>query len=333
MASPTLTSKSTETEIDTANKWLRSTPWYQDFIRSIGQDPSYVHLNDAQKKQFAQIAAANGLPLPSNDEIDPAGNINPKGHKMRNFLIAAAVGGAALGGAAALGAFSGAGGAGAAGAGGALGATSTVPATGALAAGGLASGAVPAALAAGAGGASVAPAAAAGGAGLGALGWASLLGGVGSNIAGSVIQGKAESKATDAQERAAKEALEFSKGVYEKRRADLDPYIQLGSGSVAKLSDLMGIAPKAGPATPPIVQPTDPNRLPGNGQNFPASMVPGGPLYKPPAPAQGAPLAGVGAQGGGGGVQMIAPDGSSRLVPEALVVLAESRGAKRAGVA
>ncbi len=93
---PTVAKGSSETDIDKANQWIRSQPWYQEFIKSIGQDPSYVHLNDQQKRQLGTVIQAHGLPFPDNDEIDPAGNINPKGHKLRNFLIGAAIGGAAI---------------------------------------------------------------------------------------------------------------------------------------------------------------------------------------------------------------------------------------------
>lgn len=145
-----LNAKSTEADINSANQWMWQQPWYQEAIKSFGQQMGNVHLNDNQKKQLAQVIAAHGFPLPDRDEIDPSGNVNPKGHKMRNFLIAAAIGGATIATMGAAGAFAGAAGAGgaaggaggaagAAGAGGALAATPTVGAVGSLA-GGLASG-------------------------------------------------------------------------------------------------------------------------------------------------------------------------------------------------
>lgn len=106
-----LTNTSTEADINSANQWMWQQPWYQEAIRSFGQQMGNVKLNDNQKKQLAQVIAAHGFPLPSKDEIDPAGNVNPKGHKMRNFLIAAAIGGATIATLGAAGAFAGAGGA------------------------------------------------------------------------------------------------------------------------------------------------------------------------------------------------------------------------------
>lgn len=96
---PALGNRGTEADINTANQWMRSQPWYTQFLQSIGQDPRRVKLNDMQRQQLGLLMAQNGLPVPEKDEVDPAGNINPKGHKLRNFLTAAAIGGAALTGA------------------------------------------------------------------------------------------------------------------------------------------------------------------------------------------------------------------------------------------
>lgn len=84
----------TEAEIDQANRWMREQPWYQDLLRSWGQTGD-VHLNDWQKKQLLNEARVRGLGISDRMEIDPAGNINPKGHKLRNTAIIA---GAAAGG-------------------------------------------------------------------------------------------------------------------------------------------------------------------------------------------------------------------------------------------
>jgi len=129
-----LNPKSTEADINAANQWMWQQPWYQETIRSFGQQMGNVRLNDQQKRQLAQVIAAHGFPLPSNDEIDPAGNVNPKGHKMRNFLIAAAIGGATIATLGAAGAFAGAAGAGSAagGAGGAAAGTAAGAAGAAL---------------------------------------------------------------------------------------------------------------------------------------------------------------------------------------------------------
>jgi hypothetical protein len=161
--------KPTEATIDQVNIWMRSQPWYQNLLKSWGQDPNNVHLSDSQKQQIIQQAQANGVVVDQgNMEVDPSGNFNPKGHKLRNTLIVAGLAAATIATMGAAGAFSGAAagamgageaagaGAGAAGAagtagaaGGLLASTATVPlATGTIA-GSVASGAVPAALAAG----------------------------------------------------------------------------------------------------------------------------------------------------------------------------------------
>lgn len=178
----------------------------------------------------------------------------------------------------------------------------------------------------------------------------------GAAVAGAAISSKASTKATQAEAAAAKDAsqvqassakdaLDFAKQAYGQRRTDLNPYIGLGGGSAAKLADLMGIQmpPQQQATTQGNALPMDPSHIPP-GQNFPASWVPDwsgsqpglnhggagvGAVGSKQAP-QGATMAGM-AMPRGGGVQMQAPDGSSRLVPESLVPLAEARGAKRVG--
>ncbi len=288
---PTLSGQSSEADINSANQWMRAQPWYQDALRQLGQDPARgIKLNDSQKKQLAQVIQAHGLPLPDNDEIDPAGNVNPKGHKMRNFLVAAAIGGATIATLGAAGAFAGgaaaagAGGAGAAGAG-TLGAASTVPLAGSLAAGGVASGAVPAALAAGgtaAGTAGTVAGTAAAAKGLGALGWASLAGNLGSQAVGGILQYKAGNKATDAQSKAAEEALAFLKERDARNYADLATYRNAGQAATLKGMALQGLS---APPLNPTPMATNPNSIPA-GQPFPASWVPGNPINA----GKGAPM-------------------------------------------
>lgn len=108
-----------EVNIDTYNQWQRSQPWYQQLIRSFGQDPNNVHLDDNQKQQVIRAAQANGVVVDEGgdgQEVDDSGNFRAKGHKLRNTLIVAGLAGAALATAGAAGLFGGAaaGGAGAA---------------------------------------------------------------------------------------------------------------------------------------------------------------------------------------------------------------------------
>lgn len=108
-------------QIDQANRAIHEQPWYLALLQSWGQDPNNVHLNDSQKQQLLQTARDKGVGISDRFEMDDSGNIQEQGHKLRNALIAAGVGAAALTGGAALGLFGGAGaagaGAGAAGAG------------------------------------------------------------------------------------------------------------------------------------------------------------------------------------------------------------------------
>lgn len=108
--------KQSEASIDSVNQWMRAQPWWQSIAGRGGQ------LSDQQRQMILRQAQANGVVVDEGDmEIDPAGNFNPKGHKLRNSLIVGGIAaGALLGGPALLGAFGGgggaAGGAGAAGA-------------------------------------------------------------------------------------------------------------------------------------------------------------------------------------------------------------------------
>jgi len=150
-----------------------------------------------------------------------------------------------------------------------------------------AAGSVPAALAPSVGG-SVA------GAGLGSLGWASLAANVGSQAVGAYLQNKANNKATDAQSKAAAEALAFLKDKDARQYAELEKYRNLGAGALDIEAGLLGIPlPKGNPV--PINAATDPNHI-QPGQPFPASMVPGSPLSGTPqtAPYPGGTLAQIG---------------------------------------
>lgn len=105
--------KPTEATIDQVNQWMRSTPWWNDLMQQWGIDPRNVHLKDWQKQQILKQAQANGVVVDEgNMEVDPSGNFNPIGHKLRNTLIVAGIAGATIATMGAAGAFSGAGGTG-----------------------------------------------------------------------------------------------------------------------------------------------------------------------------------------------------------------------------
>lgn len=152
---PSVSGGDSEVSINQANQWMRSQPWYQSFLAAYRQDPNAVRLTESQRQQLVRTAQANGMVIDEGAiEMDPSGNFNPRGHKMRNALIGLGVAGAAaLTGGAALGAFGGAGaGAGAGGLSGLAGASYVVPSA-ALGAGGGIGGTAAALGAAGAAGA------------------------------------------------------------------------------------------------------------------------------------------------------------------------------------
>lgn len=142
MAVPMTVTKGNEADINATNVWMRSQPWYQQLLTKFNQDPNNVHLTSIESRQILDAAKANGVNVnEGNIEVDPSGNFNPKGHKLRNGLIAAALGGgAAFAAPAVLGAFGAAGGGSAA-------AGSTAALGPVAAAGGTTAAAVPGALA------------------------------------------------------------------------------------------------------------------------------------------------------------------------------------------
>ena len=129
-----ITRQSSEEDIDTANRAMRSQPWYLEYLQSIGQNPNAVRLSGDQRKALERLVMQHVGVEEAGLNIDHSGNIDKVGHKLRNGLIIAGIaaggyfaapaiagalagGGAGAGGAAAGGAAGAAGGAGAAGAG------------------------------------------------------------------------------------------------------------------------------------------------------------------------------------------------------------------------
>lgn len=105
----------TEVQIDQVNQWMRGQPWYQSLIRSFGQNPNSVHLNDSQKQAVVRAAQANGVIVDEGQqEVDDSGNFRNQGHKLRNTLMVAGIAGAALAAPYLIPAIAGAGGGGAA---------------------------------------------------------------------------------------------------------------------------------------------------------------------------------------------------------------------------
>ena len=71
---PRVAKGDSEASIDGVNQWMRSQPWYREFLASVGQNPNSVKLNDPQKAQLMQLAQANGVQIDQgNIEVDPGG--------------------------------------------------------------------------------------------------------------------------------------------------------------------------------------------------------------------------------------------------------------------
>lgn len=101
-----LNSNQSEATLDQANIAMRAMPWYQDLLKSWGQDPNGVKLSKDQSKQVLKAAQANGFVIDEgNMHVDPSGNIDKNGHAVRNTLIVAGIAGATIATMGAAGAF------------------------------------------------------------------------------------------------------------------------------------------------------------------------------------------------------------------------------------
>ena len=324
----------TEAQINEVNYWMRQQPWYRALLDQWGQnDQTGVKLSKAQRDQLMGLARQNGIDVTNDTEIDPAGNLNPKGHKLRNTLIIAGLAAATLATAGAAGAFGGSALAGSAGAG----------------AGGAA--------AAGAGAAGVAGGAAAGGslAGLGATGWLSVAG-MGANAVSQWYQQRQADKAAGRQVDQSREALALEKEMFdkeqarqaeldiedkrryeqdrtdtlgrdeEKRRvgerdyADLSPYRSIGMGALDRLAFGVGI-----PGRPSESRPTTPTVSANQ------AMIDAKGMAISAAPMGGGTLSGLGTPAAanvsqGGMTTMRTPTGQIVMVPAAKVQEAVANG-------
>jgi hypothetical protein len=85
-----------------ATAFIRSEPWYLQWIASLGKRPDAngnVKLSDSERDQLRDMAVAHGIGLNNKfDGIDENGQIVEEHHKLRNGLIAAGIGAAALSG-------------------------------------------------------------------------------------------------------------------------------------------------------------------------------------------------------------------------------------------
>lgn len=100
-----------DASIDHVNQMMRTQPWYQAKLASMGVDPNNVRLNDSQKQELIREAQAHGIVVDEGNngqEIDDSGNFRAKGHKLRNTMIVAGIAAATLATMGAAGVFSGA---------------------------------------------------------------------------------------------------------------------------------------------------------------------------------------------------------------------------------
>lgn len=263
MAAVVPTRQTSEVTLDQWNQALRQTPVYLDFMRANGL-PTHgqVQLSRSQQGALERALRGQGIEIPGGMHIDQGGNLNQKNRTGRNIVITAAIVGGALATAGAAGAFSGAAG-GPTAAGGATAAQGGIAALATPAAGGVipsasiagmhvavpafagtATGfAVPAAAGTVAAGTVAAVKAATGGF-FPAIGrfFNSPGGQVATNVAGNLISGaiqaNAAGKATDAQERALKEALDFQKAQYAEAIRRWDAYQTQARGDYEPFKDI-----------------------------------------------------------------------------------------------
>ncbi len=286
-----------------ATAFVRQQPWYLAWLKSQGIAPGsdqQVKLSDSQRDQLRDLIVSKGVGLNNKyDGIDENGQIVEEHHKLRNGLIAAAIGGAAATGlgAAGIGPLSGlfGGGAAAAEAGG-LEASSLAAEGGTL--GGLYGGA-----------GAVLPSTAIGSGFIPAVGSTSSLGsmygaaapvassvakGVGGKVAGTVagqpniwstiingagnlfgawnssnaaqdaakLQSDAITHAADLQAQAAKDSLAFQNKTWEAQQAAQAPWLKTGQGAITTLGQLMGLGGGTPSASAPAVAPQTTNQVP-----------------------------------------------------------------------
>lgn len=85
-----------DAEVNQANEYARSQPWYQAMLKQWGQDPSNVKLSKDEQQTLLNQMRERGINVSDHFEVDASGNITPKSGLGKKILIGAAIGGAAL---------------------------------------------------------------------------------------------------------------------------------------------------------------------------------------------------------------------------------------------
>jgi hypothetical protein len=145
----------------------------------------------------------------------------------------------------------------------------------------------------------------------------SVIGGV-TDFARSRMDATTAREATEAEAKAAQDALDWQKQVYAQRQRQFAPYIGVGQGATTTMGHLMGIRePEGGYQPPPESQVPSQATAPAGGASAPVP-TPTAPAGQP-VPSPGAP----------GTVTMKAPDGRVLQVPMSDVGRLEGLGAVR----
>lgn len=99
MAMNTPNRQTSEDQLNQFNIWMRSQPWFIEWHRQRGLNPSgngNRKLSDGEQAQIESLMRANGVQLPNGMHVDSGGSLNQKNRLARNIGIGAAVTGAAL---------------------------------------------------------------------------------------------------------------------------------------------------------------------------------------------------------------------------------------------
>lgn len=154
-----------------------------------------------------------------------------------------------------------------------------------------------------------------------------IIGGIG-ELGSAYLQSKSAGDASEAQAKVAQNALDFAKGVYDQRYANLSPYRSAGTASIAQARSLLGIPDTTPQPQGPKGSIPNPGYIPGQSVMTPTGKQNTDPssvmYYSPIAPQDQMKSAGSGATQM---VQMQAPNGEIQQVPSTMVEFYRSKGA------
>src|SRR5688572_19396209 len=91
--------QTSEADLNTFNIWMRSQPWFIEWHRQRGLNPSgngNRKLSRDEQGQLERLMQQNGVPLDGGMHIDSGGSANQKNRLVRNAAITAAVVGGSI---------------------------------------------------------------------------------------------------------------------------------------------------------------------------------------------------------------------------------------------